>query len=181
MKNIKTGNTLIIVLLMMITSYLYFGGVDKIKEIRTADLVKELSEVKKELKDRDSTRIKFVGLMYDQNKKNRDSLLRVRKHEKILEDSINKLHVSYMNGSYLKEQHDSTNTTYWYLNFSYESKDGQNFYANKIWKFENGFSFAEYTERMEKKYEIDQYKHRIDLKFYHQVSERDYFKWKNQK
>ena len=186
MRNLKLGNILIIILFAIvlffimtdITRIISEGYVEKIDSLNT-----ELIELRNETKVHDSMNVEYNATkrknFYEHILKFKNSLKIAKQENLTLRDSIESLHISYMNGSYLKEHYDST-ITYWYMNYNYVDSVGQKYYSNKIWKFDGNFSFTDFITRMEKGQKIDQYKQFINLNFYHQVSEKEYFKWKNE-
>lgn len=138
MKNLKLGNLLIIVLLGLIVIFFSTGVID-IEKLSNKDLKQELKQVKSELKEHDSSYAIYAQKM-------RDELEIEKELNKKLSDSLNKMHISYMNDSYLKEHYDTTHT-YWYINYTHtewkKNDKGEtertNYYSNHVIKFKGRF------------------------------------------
>jgi len=191
MKNLKIGNILVIAVLLLIPLYLYLGGLETIKEtvkeITSYDLEKEFAEFKKETQRHDS----INNLYAQKSRKHRgeliDSLIHIKKENVKLKDSIKSLHISYMNDSYLKAHHD-TNSTYWFVNYSYrtwELKDGKKgrqtkWYNNQIYKIDGELSFLQIKNKICEKYKLDRHENLLVIEFFHQVSEKEYYKYLNE-
>ena len=145
--------------LLLIGFSLYFGGFNFIKElVKNKNDVKEL---KHEMREHDS-----LSALYAKNSRERealfiDSLNVIRKVSKKLIDSIEYLHISYMNDSYLKENHD-TEATYWYVNYTHTEwkvSDGKtkrvNYFTNHIIKLDGQFSLVDMERKICYKYDLE--------------------------
>ena len=82
-----------------------------------------------------------------------------------------------MNESYIKKRYNKK-TEYWYVNYGYTDNDKKSWYRNNIIKFENGFTVEKLLKKIVKKYKLkNPYDNRVNIKFYHQESEKSYYTW----
>lgn len=167
MKNIKAGNLIIIGLSVIFLLFMLFGGFnivnEKIKHEYTKDLKVQLVEKDKQLNE-----------SVEHTEQLNDCIKSMEVSSKRLKDSIEYMHVSYMNDSYLKENFGG-NATYWLVRHSYSTGEYRTTAQNVI-KFDGAFSLPDLYHKIQKRDSIKKRKF-IQLDLVQQTSEKEYYRW----
>jgi len=165
MKNLKTGNILLIALGIIMVLFILNGGLRQIKDILTEDIKEQLAEKDKQLTES----VKYSEQLKDSIKSMHIQLKDSIKSMHIqLKDSIKSMHISYMNNSYLKENYDE-DATYWFVRHEHSKFSSQN-----IIKLDGPLSPVDLINKI---YKHDKVSGFVGLRIMEQVSEKEYYKW----